>query len=461
MIFELNWFPCSVKSYPISTSRILILSKEKGLPVVKDDHKWDFKHIKHLCGKGRLYVRLNVSKDTLFDVDTDIDQTDSVESDDGQKERTLETSLGAEIQPFHSEIRHQPESNVEQLGPDISVADPQQGTSGAASRCFHVEDSIFIQDGLNSLSNIFPNKRRELLEESLMVHQNLEAAANYLSEHESSLGDGNFVHGDEDAVQIFKRLKGAMKPYIFAEKVKIDKDDMLMDLFSIYKGPDFDPHVQLKLQIRVEPAVDTGGVLRQSFSSIFGEIAQGSCYQKLFRGPNTRLTPFYSSHNVLTGIFDVLGKMVAHSLVQGGPDFPYLAPGIFWYVATGDLSEAVGRSSFIGVGDLELATFFERVCEANFNNFRSSYFLLIICQKQVLHSKSPLGPSKIILLKSTYVPYAFILCMIYIYNYLLDNYVCCYFLFIGLVHDYFHTNCSYKNFKLIPLKFVKATVYMP
>ena len=33
-----------------------------SLPVIKDDHKWDFKHIKHLCGNGRLYVRLNVPK---------------------------------------------------------------------------------------------------------------------------------------------------------------------------------------------------------------------------------------------------------------------------------------------------------------------------------------------------------------------------------------------------------------
>ena len=36
-------------------------------PVVKKEHVWDFKHVKHLCGTGRLYVRLNVSKDTLVE----------------------------------------------------------------------------------------------------------------------------------------------------------------------------------------------------------------------------------------------------------------------------------------------------------------------------------------------------------------------------------------------------------
>ena len=34
-------------------------------PVVKADHHWDFKHVKHLCGQGKLYVRLNVNKHLL------------------------------------------------------------------------------------------------------------------------------------------------------------------------------------------------------------------------------------------------------------------------------------------------------------------------------------------------------------------------------------------------------------
>lgn len=36
------------------------------LPVVKTGHKWDFAHVKNLCGQGRLYVKLNVSKDELL-----------------------------------------------------------------------------------------------------------------------------------------------------------------------------------------------------------------------------------------------------------------------------------------------------------------------------------------------------------------------------------------------------------
>ena len=53
--------------------------------------------------------------------------------------------------------------------------------------------------------------------------------------------------------------------------------------------------------------------------------------------------------------------MIVHSLIQGGPGFPFLAPSIYWYIGTGDLSEAVARSSFVDVCDHELACFVERV----------------------------------------------------------------------------------------------------
>ena len=46
--------------------------------------------------------------------------------------------------------------------------------------------------------------------------------------------------------------------------------------------------------------------------------------------------------------------MVGHSLIQDGPGFPYLAPAIYWYVATGNLEKAVGRASHIDVVDKDL-----------------------------------------------------------------------------------------------------------
>ena len=110
--------------------------------------------------------------------------------------------------------------------------------------------------------------------------------------------------------------------------------------------------------MRGEPAIDTegGGVLRQAFTDVFHEIASGESYLRLFTGHSQRLTTIYSSEHVLPGVFEVLGKLITHSLVQGGPGFPFLAPAIYWYVATGDLSEAVARASCLDIGDMELVS---------------------------------------------------------------------------------------------------------
>lgn len=166
---------------------------------------------------------------------------------------------------------------------------------------------------------------------------------------------------DESVHQILNRLKLSMKPYMCSEKLKVDREDIVMDFFQFYKSVHFDPVIPIKVHIKGEPAVDTGGVLRQAFTDVFAELASGSSCLRLFRGAHSRLTPVYSTEHVLTGVFEVLGKMIAHSLIQGGPGFPYLTPGIYWYIATGNLSEAVGRSSFVDIGDSELAGFVERV----------------------------------------------------------------------------------------------------
>ena len=100
---------------------------------------------------------------------------------------------------------------------------------------------------------------------------------------------------------------------------------------------------------------------------------------------------------MLTGIFEVMGIMVAHSLVLNGPGFLYLAHIIFWHIATGVLSEAVCRSSFIYAADLELATLLEKVCKFIFIKLQYSYYLY---QNQILQffKKSSPCPARCVLL---------------------------------------------------------------
>ena len=45
-------------------------------PVVKEGHVWDYPHVKHLCGAGKLYVRLNISKALITMDDTGSESSD-------------------------------------------------------------------------------------------------------------------------------------------------------------------------------------------------------------------------------------------------------------------------------------------------------------------------------------------------------------------------------------------------
>ena len=42
---------------------VKVLGKRVSTPVVADGYNWDFKHVKNLCGQGKLYVRLNKQRE--------------------------------------------------------------------------------------------------------------------------------------------------------------------------------------------------------------------------------------------------------------------------------------------------------------------------------------------------------------------------------------------------------------
>ena len=69
----------------------------------------------------------------------------------------------------------------------------------------------------------------------------------------------------------------------------------------------------------------------------------------------------FSNEAVVNGFFEVLGRMIAHSLVQCGPGFPYLAPSIYWYLATGDLQVALGKASRSEVSNKDLDMYIDQV----------------------------------------------------------------------------------------------------
>ena len=296
-------------------------------PVVKENHSWDYAHVKHLCGAGKLYVRLNVSKDIIS---KDMAGATSDDSD---------SSIPAML-PSTNDRVVRPSSST----PTVIVNDVPSTSSGVS----------LMDDNISSLSELFPGAKICDIRGALIQYGSLELAAAHLSEKAVN-------QAYLDATEILKNLKLQMKGYGLAEKIKVDREDLLLDLFHYYKDSDFNPEFQIKIQFRKEPAIDSGGVLRQAYEDAFLALTKGDAGIQMFQGPPERLVPIYRSDNLLTGVFEVLGKIVAHSLIQGGPGFPFLSPSIYWYVATGDLQQGLARASVVDISDGILEGYVTRV----------------------------------------------------------------------------------------------------
>ncbi|KAK3755973.1 hypothetical protein QZH41_016831, partial [Actinostola sp. cb2023] len=162
-----------------------------------------------------------------------------------------------------------------------------------------------------------------------------------------------------------------MQPRGTREKLKVDQEDVVMDVYSFYKSPDFDPTIPIFVSLKGQPAIDTGGVLRQVFSDVFYGMANNEGIKNVFNGDKNNKVPVFSNELVVNGLFKVFGKMIAHSLIQSDPGFPYLSPTIYWYLATGDLQIAIQKASCSDVDDIELAEYIERITEAPANELNA------------------------------------------------------------------------------------------
>ena len=310
-------------------------------PVVKEGHKWDYAHVKHLCGAGKLYVRLNTNKDIITEEDVGIDFEQSPLIDLSH--------------PSTSSGEQSIDTKIEQ-SPLIDLSQPST-SSGEQS----------IDTKIASLAALFPNAKQSDITHAVMIYDSLDSAAGYLSEisnpepEKLTNEDSGVSNANLTVAEILKKLKNKMNSYCTAEKIKVDRDDVVMDVFQHYKDSNFDPHVPVKFQIRGEPAVDAGGVLRQVYEDVFLRILKGDGGFQLFQGPLDRVIPTYRSSTILSGTFELFGKIIAHSLVQDGPGFPYFCPTLYWYIATGDLQQGVARVSCIDILDPVLSEYVRKV----------------------------------------------------------------------------------------------------
>lgn len=155
------------------------------------------------------------------------------------------------------------------------------------------------------------------------------------------------------------RLKSVnVKGQLF--KLRVDEDDILADAVAFYKDPAFDPTRPLRVSFHGQPAIDTGGVLREFFSTVKEKFVDAEQFN-MFEGPRDRLLFRYDQSCLAAGIPEIFGKLVAHSLVHSCGGFPYIAPAHYFYIATGDIHKAAAYASMYDVYDTEKREMLDKV----------------------------------------------------------------------------------------------------
>lgn len=213
------------------------------------------------------------------------------------------------------------------------------------------------EDKLVQLMEIFPLCSREELKEALDIHDTVAVAAlalsanvtNDTSDSESDLLQPSFLPSKQDVVTLQDLLEQIQGNFSSddKEKVKVDEDDVLNDALVYYKGCNFDAKKKIRVIYRGQPAADTGGVTRQFFTQLLQKISE-----EFFQG-DTYKTPIYNSNMVVSGIMKLVGTIIVHSVLQGGPGFAVFSPSVYHYLATGDLDAAV---QMVSVNDCSIAT---------------------------------------------------------------------------------------------------------
>lgn len=118
-----------------------------------------------------------------------------------------------------------------------------------------------------------------------------------------------------------------------AIKVTVDLNDAWQDLIAHYKSPRIDLTKRVRVAVCDSPAVDAGGVRCQVYNTVYEEFLS-----KLFEGPQDthRYRPICTAEVRSSGLLEVLGTMVAHSISMEGIGYPYLSPLCYWYIIGGE-----------------------------------------------------------------------------------------------------------------------------
>ena len=99
------------------------------------------------------------------------------------------------------------------------------------------------------------------------------------------------------------------------------------------------------MRYKGQPAIDTGGVCRQFFTTVYEQISGAHGIPPLLEGDAATL-PIFNTHTAVREIMVAVGKIMAHSIVQLGIGPDFFPTAAYMYVCSGDFSTAIPFINF-------------------------------------------------------------------------------------------------------------------
>ena len=240
-------------------------------------------------------------------------------------------------------------SAVDVVSVDLTDQQPSTGRPSTSARLTKEERRMRLKE-------MFPSTEDRRISLAVEMYDSLEEAADFLAEDPpvTAEGDTEFTSLGE----IINALKLNMHDDDDSKKLKVDEEDIVADALAFYKRSDFDPKFPLRVIYKGQPAADTGGVLRHFFTDLLQKLSD-----TYFTG-TSRKVPLYNTNILICGLMKMIGTIIVHSVVQGGPGFPFFSPAVFSYLWSGSVDAAVQRLNIDDCASPQCKEIVLKVCYA-------------------------------------------------------------------------------------------------
>ena len=309
--------------------------KQASVPKCKAGFEWNGRAVKELAGSGCLYVRSTkfVGDASSGDSDSDLPQI-TVQSSKNEPNMIVVPDDPSPVHP--PALSDHPSTSGSTSQPDRSFESPlesskhessSEGDSPIGSPALKIiHEKIDPKEEIEKLAEMFPN----IADEQLKYVYHLPKSGRFDRAVEC-LVEGPSLEALRSLAATQLVVPLSESPCIRID-VDADEEEMVGAALAYYKHGRFDKEASVRVSMRRQPGVDTGGVRRQFFSMVFRDIALSKSVQA-FDGPIQRLRPSYRASNLSSGLLTTIETMVGHSFLLDGYGFPYLSECCYYYIA--------------------------------------------------------------------------------------------------------------------------------